>query len=89
VHAIVAARPGLHVMCEGASGSGLTTLAKFVALFRRRKLSDGSHSPKLPPVLLGQESTVESSIGAFRPQPLTGENDDMTKLVRWADGPLL
>jgi MoxR-like ATPase len=93
--AILAARSGLHVLLEGSSGSGLTTLARFVALFCLRSPPDANRSRMIdiPRVLLGPESTIDSIIGAFRPQPLAnGETDkatDPTQLVQWENGPFL
>jgi MoxR-like ATPase len=89
VNAVVAARSGLHVLLEGPSGAGLTTLARFVAICCVGLPDGASALPDIPRVLLGQESTVDNIIGAFRPQSLSGDHEDITKLVQWEDGPLL
>jgi MoxR-like ATPase len=85
----MAARAGLHVMFEGPSGSGLTTLARFIASFCVEQRSGGSNQQEIPRVLLEEESTVENIIGAFRPQRLSHPDEDITKLIQWEDGPLL
>ncbi|KAA6368408.1 MAG: hypothetical protein EZS28_036065, partial [Streblomastix strix] len=88
VYAINAARAGLHVLLEGPSGSGLTTLARFVAKFCTNKTTQNIPN-EIPIVLLGPESTVENIIGSFKPQEVSGEETDLTKLIKWENGPLL
>jgi MoxR-like ATPase len=88
--AILATRAGLHILLEGPSGSGLSTIARFVATFCIRHSSRASQEAisAIPRVLLGPESTIDSIIGAFRPQHLATETD-ITKLVEWENGPFL
>ncbi|KAA6368660.1 MAG: hypothetical protein EZS28_035813, partial [Streblomastix strix] len=87
VYAIVAARNGLHVLLEGPSGCGLTTLARFVAKFCMNK-TETQIQDKIPCVLLGSESTVENILGSFKPQEMNNDETDLTKLIKWEDGPL-
>ncbi|KAA6394275.1 MAG: putative Midasin, partial [Streblomastix strix] len=88
INAVNAARAGLHVLLEGPSGSGLTTLARFVAKFCTNKTTQNIPN-EIPIVLLGPESTVENIIGSFKPQEVSGEETDLTKLIKWENGPLL
>ncbi|KAA6379758.1 MAG: hypothetical protein EZS28_024715 [Streblomastix strix] len=88
VYAIIAARNGLHVLLEGPSGCGLSTLARFVANFIRNKKGTKLEE-ETPIVLLGPESTVENIIGSFKPQEMKSNETDLTKLVKWENGPLL
>jgi MoxR-like ATPase len=85
--AFMAAKSELHVLFEGPTGSGLTTLAKFVS---EVCIEDcGMSVSEMLRVLLGQESTFENILGALKPQQLTGDRPDVTDLVTWENGPLL
>ncbi|KAA6398498.1 MAG: putative dynein heavy chain [Streblomastix strix] len=89
-NAIVGAQSGLHVLLEGPSGCGLSTLAKFIAWFCTKEIAKESKlHQEIPSVQLGPESTVEDIIGSFKPQAISGNETDMTKLVQWQNGPLL
>ncbi|KAA6353939.1 MAG: hypothetical protein EZS28_050534, partial [Streblomastix strix] len=88
VYAIVATRNGQHVHLEGPSGCGLSTIAKFVANFIRYE-KETQIQKEIPTVLLGPESTVENIIGQFKPQEMKSNETDLTKLIRWENGPLL
>ncbi|KAA6353964.1 MAG: hypothetical protein EZS28_050509, partial [Streblomastix strix] len=88
VYAIVAARNGLHVLLEGPSGSGLTTLARFVSDFCTKEIAR-QRKIVVPEVLLGPESTVKNMIGQFKSQEMRSNETDMTKLIKWENGPLL
>jgi MoxR-like ATPase len=86
--ALNAAKSGIHVLFEGPSGCGLSSLANFVSLYCFESTHSHEES-QIPRVLLGQESTVENIIGTFKPQSLSGGDGDITKLFEWEDGPLL
>jgi hypothetical protein len=86
-NSVLAGLAGLHVLLEGPSGSGLTTLAKFVSHFCVSETCESI--PEIPRVLLGQESTVENFIGASKSQRLSSEWDDITNLIQRENGPLL
>ncbi|KAA6396296.1 MAG: hypothetical protein EZS28_008170, partial [Streblomastix strix] len=88
VYAIVAARNGLHILLEGPSGCGLTTLARFVYDFCTKETAR-ERRIVVPEVLLGPESTIENIIGQFKPQDINVYETDMTKLIKWENGPLL
>ncbi|KAA6359825.1 MAG: hypothetical protein EZS28_044648, partial [Streblomastix strix] len=88
VYAIVASRNGLHVLLEGPSGSGLSTLARFVSDFCTKEILRDKRIV-VPEVLLGPESTVENIIGSFKPQEMKSNETDLTKLIKWENGPLL
>ncbi|KAA6377565.1 MAG: hypothetical protein EZS28_026909 [Streblomastix strix] len=88
VYAIVASRNGLHVLLEGPSGCGLTTLARFVSEFCTKEIAK-ERRIVVPEVLLGPESTVENIIGSFKPQEMKSNETDLTQLVKWKNGPLL
>ncbi|KAA6354005.1 MAG: hypothetical protein EZS28_050468, partial [Streblomastix strix] len=88
VYAIVASRNGLHVLLEGPSGSGLTTLARFVSEFCTKEIARERRT-EIPEVLFGSESTVENIIGSFKPQEMKSNEKDLTKLIKWENGPLL
>jgi hypothetical protein len=72
----VAAKNGLHVLFEGNSGSGLTTLARFVSLMLLKEKNNDERdlfqhrdlgTLRFPQVLLSNDSTVEDLIGVFKP----------------------
>jgi MoxR-like ATPase len=71
--AYTAAVQGLHVLLEGPSGCGLTTLAGFLSYVLMKEKTppsphpDNIHRYNYPNVLLGPESTVENLIGVFKP----------------------
>ncbi|KAA6403417.1 MAG: hypothetical protein EZS28_001045, partial [Streblomastix strix] len=88
VYAIDAARNGLHVLLEGPSGCGLSTLARFVAKFCTKETAR-ERRIVVPEVLLGPESTVKNIIGSFKSQEMKSNETDMTKLIKWENGPLL
>ncbi|KAA6366094.1 MAG: hypothetical protein EZS28_038379, partial [Streblomastix strix] len=58
VYGIAAAQVGLHILLEGPSGCGISTLAKFIALFCT-KANLKNKQTEIPTVLLGPESIVE------------------------------
>jgi hypothetical protein len=60
---------------EGSSGSGLTTLAKFVAFALRRdvNLNVSFDNLKISQVLLGIDSSVEDLVGVFKPFVASGK----------------
>jgi midasin (ATPase involved in ribosome maturation) len=89
--AVVAANSGLHVMLEGPTGSGLTTLAKFVAYYSTKADTRFTSTPlpDIPQVLLRPESTMENISAAFKPHTLVSDSESITRLVQWENGHLL
>jgi MoxR-like ATPase len=87
--AVLAARAGCHILLEGRSGVGLTTLAHFVAFCCCNSVDSDSKHREIPYLLLRSGHPVDSLIGEFVSESLFESQEENSDFCIWEEGPIL
>ena len=78
--ALIALKEGLNPLLIGERGSGLTTLAKFVASMSNKDYEF---------LLCSSETSVEDLIGCYQPKIKSKSKiQDLSAYIKWCDGPV-